>query len=217
MLCSCCADDTDMYCVNSELHRTQSAAIVSTGDGRSRGRSLYRGQRCKKHGCKSGGLNLIGKQSDLWQRKAKLDVEELEGGGFHNQDSTDSLESSGVKSLVRCNESGVRRLQATSHGQLNPIPSIDSAPKGLSPHLCSCWLVRLGTPMARVSLPTDNLTSKSWCTTTTPSRVTWTSNSTKSLWLVAALRKDRMVFSRTERPSCLLAPEPRCLCAVGWN
>ena len=46
---------------------------------------------------------------------------------------------------------------------------------------------------------------------TTPSRVTCTSNSIKSLWLVAAFMKLIIVFSRTCRPSPLLAPEPRCL------
>jgi hypothetical protein len=42
---------------------------------------------------------------------------------------------------------------------------------------------------------------------------TWTSNSMKSVWLVAAFRNDSIVFSRTWWSLTFEAPEPRCLLA----
>lgn len=81
-------------------------------------------------------------------------------------------------------------------------------------HLASWAYVRAGIPSEMISFPMDSVQSKSWCTTTTPSAVTCTSNSMKSEWFTAAFWKLSIVFSRTERvePSRpMLAPAPRCL------
>ena len=89
-----------------------------------------------------------------------------------------------------------------------------SLQKELNTHLESWACVSTGIPSPICWSPTLSLTSKSWCTTTSASAVTWTSNSIKSEWLIAAFWKLNIVFSLTDlwEPSLpILAPAPRCL------